>query len=72
MNSMMEPALGKVVAGRLLILDAEGSIVYYRPEGHGDRLGPLHPGLEAYSGEESAYKGTLWVIDDLIHIESFD
>ncbi len=31
----------KPAAGRLLILDRSGIILHYRPEGPGDRLGPL-------------------------------
>lgn len=62
----MQCVNAKQVAQRLLILDAEGSILYYRGEGHGDRLGPLAKQIcimlfhEALTGAEIARRLNTW------------
>jgi hypothetical protein len=37
----MQPLETKPTQGRLLILEQSGMILHYRPDDHGDRLGPL-------------------------------
>jgi hypothetical protein len=41
----MQRVEAKPTAGRLLILDQSGLILHYRPDGRGDRLGPLEKSI---------------------------